>query len=361
MRKDILHIIREMTDMTDIQNFRTIMSLNETEQKSSIIILCNKLYKMITNKLDSMDFKDIAYTKGDITKLRAYKQTKECIEVLMGIAEESGNGIEEVRVIDTAFRNVQDLKPTFTQGFKLDIDIIKYFYNTIVMGIITDIGFMTTVCVEFIKNPNSTVTMEINNLNIYNSKFSLVHSNLELFNTAVKKGDITKAFDALSRAKARHESVQLISTNEGIIDTIKGIGTGIVNIGSVLLITVASIIASMVLPILRDLTYTFFYYRAAASDWFKLQKELLDANEARLKAINAGSNDREYKKVIEAQKKWSNRMEYLSNLLAIDYISAEKKAKISILKDSKTNINKQEIEHPDMYSKDNSDGEPSLF
>lgn len=327
MRKEVKAYFDEALDMNSYDTLSTVMSFNEAEQGNAIMILANKLYNMIVNKLEDIDFKEIERSKGDITKFAQYKKTKESIDTLITIANQSKSGIEEVNVLNECMKNLEENKDIFVKGFKNDISIIKYFYNTAVLGLISDIGFMTVVCVEFIKNPESNVGLEIKNLEQYKTKFYLVHRNLIKFNESCSKGELQKCFNTLSSYKVKHESIAVV----GIIGSI---------------IAVASVLVYFVIPFLRDLTYLFFSFRAKLSDWFGVQSELLDANATRLKALKA-KNDTETKNVIEAQNKWSNRMKKISEFLAIKYIPAAKNAERQSAIDSKTTIKKDEVNEID--------------
>lgn len=327
MRKEVKAYFDETLNMSSYDTLSTVMSFNEAEQGNAIMLLANKLYNMIVNKLEDIDFKEIERSKGDITKFAQYKKTKESIDTLMTIANQSKSGIEEVNVLNECMKNLEENKDIFVKGFKNDISIIKYFYNTAVLGLISDIGFMTVVCVEFIKNPESNVGLEIKNLEQYKTKFYLVHRNLIKFNESCSKGELQKCFNTLSSYKVKHESIAVV----GIIGSI---------------IAVASVLVYFVIPFLRDLTYLFFSFRAKLSDWFGVQSELLDANATRLKALKAKS-DTETKNVIEAQNKWSNRMKKISEFLAIKYIPAAKNAERQSAIDSKTTIKKDEVNEID--------------
>lgn len=333
MRKDAQMIFYESLNMNDIETFQLIMSLNEEEQGNAIISIGNRLYKMIINKLEDIDFKEIEKSKGDITKFSEYKRTKDCIDVLMTISNQSKTGIEEVSALNEALKNLEKHKTLFMNGFKTNTSIVKYFYDTIVMALISDIGFFTTVCVEFIKNPDSTVSLEIKNLQEYKSRFYLIHKNIERFNKACSTNDIEKGFKPLIDNKLKHESFGIIAT----------------------IFAVAVTIVYTIIPILRDLTYLFFSFRAHLSDWFTLQKELLEANALRLKSIKStdGKNNKE---IAASQEKWAKRMAKIADFLAIKYVPAEKNAIKQAIKDSTTTISKRDVVEPP----DSNDG-PSLF
>ena len=323
MRVEVKKFFDETMDTSSYEGYSFIMSLTEAQQGNAVMVLANKLYNMIINKIEDIDYREIERSNGDVTKFVQYKRTNECIDTLMTIASQSKEGIEEVAVIKQAMTNLEENKAIFIAGFKNNVSIIKNFYNAILMGIISDIGFMTTCCVEFIKNPDSTMKLEIHNLQEFQTRFGLVHRNLIKFNDACTKGELRKAFEPLVSNKIKHESIIL------------GLG-----IGSLILL--AGIIVYIIIPILRDLTYIFFSFRAHLSDWFKLQEELLEANTIRLQSLKA-KNDNETKKVIESQKKWAERMRKISEMLAIKYVPAEKQAIKQSIIDSKTTVKKDEI------------------
>ena len=335
MRRDSQLFFYETLDMHDLDTFQLVMSLNEQEQSNAVISIGNRLYKMIVNKIEDIDFREIEKSKGDITKFSAYKRTKDCIDVLMTIANQSKAGVEEVLTLNEALKNLEKHKDLFIDGFKTNTSIVKYFYDTIVMALISDIGFFTTVCVEFIKNPDSTVSLEIKNLQEYKSRFYLVHKNLERFNKVCNKGELEKAFRPLIGNKIKHEAIPLIAS------------LGIIGI--------AFIIVYAIIPILRDLTYLFFSFRSHLSDWFTIQKELLEANALRIKSLK-DTDGKNNKEIAASQEKWANRMAKIADFLAIKYVPAEKNAIKQATKDSTTTITKNDvIEPPD------ADDGPSLF
>lgn len=349
--KEIEQIYSESLDLSNLNTFRTVVSFTEAEQKNGIIILANKLYRMIIDKLENTDFREIEVSKGDITKLKQYKQIRDSIDVLTQIARESNSGIDEVNEMDKALYNIIKLKPIFTNGFKHNVEMIKYFYDSIVLALISDIGFMTTVCVEFFKNPNSTVSLEINNLQQYKSKFYLVHKNLIAFNTACDKGQIEKAFKVLNNNKmqgAKFEAVEINNYNEDFVDIAKSVGKIAIFIPAAIIGGVFFIIINTILPILRDLAYLFFSFRTHLSDWFAIQHDLLEANALRLKSLKSTS-DKDYQEIAKSQLEWANRMGKIANMLAVEYIPAEKKALKKTAEDKVTTLSKDEVDDPNYH------------
>lgn len=339
-RKDYEDIFMECFNMEDPTTINALTSMNEAQKDNVMIGLANRLYKMITNKIDDINYGDIELSNGDITKFKHYDTMVNSITVLKEIAINSKDGVEEVAVLNTTMNNLIEYKNIFTKGYRLDIDIIKVFYKSITLALIADISYFTAICVEFIKNPNSTVKMEFDNLSEFKSKFGLIHDNLIEFNNGCKSGDIEKAFGALISAKSKK-----IITGLGAITLIGG--------ASALITLVAAIITiiKLIIPILRELTYFFFAARVEISDYFNLQKDLLEAN------AEALEKDKDKVQIAKDQRKWADRFRRIANFFAIDYVPAKNKAEKEIKKDTK----KVEMNNDLTMSDDEDDGAVTLF
>ena len=120
MLKGIQEAYEVALDMKSIDTIRTVSSFTEAEQKKSTIVLANKLYGMIVDRLDQIDFKEIEKSEGDITKFKYYNRTRECISVLKGLAKQSGSGVEEIDVIETALNNIESNRLFFIRAYKTD-------------------------------------------------------------------------------------------------------------------------------------------------------------------------------------------------------------------------------------------------
>lgn len=311
-------IFSECFDLHDSDTLMNLSYLTEEQKDATILILANRLYKMITNKIADIDYGTIPKSQGDITRFTHFERMRDSITTIRDIARKSGEGIEEATEIETAFDNLIKHRDLFVKGYKLDIDIIKVFYENMVLAIIVDITYFTSVCVEFIKNPKSTVRMEINNLKEYRSKFGFIHEVLIKFNKSCDKGEFEKTFGGLIAGKSRK--------------FISGIGalTLIGSAGSILtLIGIAYTLIKLFIPMLRELVYFFFATRVKLQDYFNLQADLIEANADML------DKDKSDKEVITAQRRWAERFRRYANFFALDYVPAKNKAEKEIQKDTK--------------------------
>lgn len=326
MRREIQEAYDQLLPK-DPDTIMTITSFTEEEHPKAMAVLANKLYGMLVDKLEDIDFKEIEDSEGDITKFKYYTKTRESIAVLKELAIQSGSGEEDVKDIEKALTYLESNKTVFMKAFRLDIHILKYLYNTIVMAIIADIAYFTTVCVEFVKNPDHTVSMEISNVKKYKTKFYMVHESIKNFNGMVEKKQLEKVANGLMKVKSENFT-DPISTSLFI----GGLLAGVVGI--------FIIITKVLIPTIRELAYLFFSVRVSVSNYCAVQQKLLEANALRIKS-NGGAKD-----VAERQLKIAAFFEKLSNFFAIKVVPAEKKID-STLKGVKPRLTKDEVNGSD--------------
>lgn len=328
--------LMEALDMHDLDNVRMLSSFTESEQKRATIILADKLYGMIVDKLEDIDFKEIEQSQGDVSKFKYYERTRECIAVLKAIADQSGSGQEEVKDIETALDNLYANRMIFVKAFKTNVSVIKYLYNTVYMAIIADIGFMTTVCVEFVKNPDHTMGMEISNLMKYKSRFYLIHKNLKSFNESVSKGDLDKVAGPLLKIRTKNiVGIPMIS----LLLLIPG--------SSIVLLGMAcGILISSFIPIMRELAYIFFSLRVSIANYCTLQAKLLEANSLKVKQRTTGDK-KENKEISRKQESIANFFNKVANFFAIKYVPVENNLEKELPKARYTKLDPKELELPD--------------
>lgn len=95
MRREFQEVYDELLPK-DPSTIMTITSFTEEEHPKAMAVLANKLYGMLVDKLEDIDFKEIEDSEGDITKFKYYTKTRESIAVLKELAIQSGSGEEDI-------------------------------------------------------------------------------------------------------------------------------------------------------------------------------------------------------------------------------------------------------------------------
>ena len=94
------------------------------------------------------------------------------------------------------------------------------------------------------------------------------------------------------------------------------------------------LIVTNIIPILRELTYMFYYIKVSINDFFDVQADLLTMNAYNLQH-NDTFNEDEKKEIIEKQMKIATAFRAIANKFAIDYKKAEVQATKDIEKTGK--------------------------
>ena len=311
----------DLTDKRTVQECTRIVEqesnpINEAEQNTVILSLTSKLYKMIVDKADDIDFGQIPNTNGDVTKLKEYPQLNECLATLHDILKEYKQDTTPVDNITKALRNIELHRPIFTRGYIMNVEIIQLTYCEMVLAVVNSLSYMISATIEYVKMPNDDgFQIAIDKAGIARTKDSLVYHALSKFNDAVAKDQINKAFEPLVRVRSK-----------GIV--------GADDMAMVFGIGVLIAIAVNILPILRELTYFFYDVRTRISQYFDLQADLLEMNAADIEKNNSVTvGDRN--KVISRQRKIAEFFRKISNTFAIEQKEREVNAAKEIERQNK--------------------------
>lgn len=328
INRDIYNqIVAEHLDMTDIDTVQQAMSLNEAEQNTMLLSLTNKLYQMIIGKVDNIDYGDIPNTKGNITKLPKYKQMRECINLLRNIFAQYKENPDPVNTIDKALTNLENYSDLFIASYAGEIELGKMTYENTALGVVSSLGFMISVCIEYIKNPKKEgLDIVLNKTGVHKVKDFIVFESLEKFNKACENNDIEKALRPLIQNKVKN---------------MFGIGTAMLS--SIHMIAVIPVVLVALLPFIKQLVYFFFSSRVRASSYFDAQADLLEMNAAELQSNEAIHTEDDRKRVIARQLKIAGLFHDIANKISIDSKEAENTATKELKNDSKA-IKMDEIE-----------------
>lgn len=323
----------EYMDYTDYNTNRVLASLNESEQNSLLLNLTNKLYRMIINKVDDIDYGEIPNTRGDITKLKRYDELRKCIKVLEGIFEQYREDTEPVKVIENAADNIENMRDLFMAGFMAKVEFAETIYNTMTLSVINSVSFMIAVCIEYVKSPKEEgLVTVLNRTGIAKVKDSLVYENLKKFNESCRKGDVENALRPLIKNKAR-----------GFIATAAMGVKAVLVLGGVML---------ALIPMIKDLVYFFFAARARVSTYFDMQAKLLEMNANELRDNPSIKTEDDKQRVIRKQLAIARTFHSIANAVAVDTKSSEVKADKEIKEDNR----KYKVDEVDPTSDTAADG-----
>lgn len=184
-------IIREHFDISDEATRKCIIALEDGEQNQLLSAYSSKLYDMIVDKVDKIDFGTIPNSKGDITKVDGFENTIECLNLMRKIILEYKENTDVVDAPLIAIENIRNRKSIFMKAYGMNIEMPIVLYNLIVLSIEQSVSFLISVCIRYIKDPASqSIDAALDKVSYNNTRDNLLFEQLRSFNTSCSNGEL---------------------------------------------------------------------------------------------------------------------------------------------------------------------------
>lgn len=299
-------------DGSDNMTRKILLSVNEADQNVVMSSLSNKLYQHIVDKVDDIDFGTIPMSQGDITKIDNYDKLTDCINIITDILHHYNQPVDNtIGVVSIALQNMIDRTDMFTKAYKLSVEMPIIIYNTITLSIVSSISLMISSCIEFVKLPGDEgFDIAVDKAAVSKTRDNLLFTDLAKFNKLCASGDFDKAMDFV-----------ISNTAKGFT----GIGLGFtassvaVSLGLVLLI----------IPVIRELIFFFYYSRTKVADYFDAQASLLQMNAYNIEN-SLSREDKSKKEIATKQRKVADVFKKISNTIKINDKTGEQKSQKEI-------------------------------
>jgi uncharacterized protein YlzI (FlbEa/FlbD family) len=284
-------LVREETQWTPYK----LRSLNETGKTTLADNVVTRLFNDIKSKAMSVDFAFIDDTRGNITKLQNFSSIDNAIKFLQKIDSKSPELQQVTGELVATMGILQKYSKEFELGFKLNNAVIRYMYNSLVIGLIQGTSFVVAESVEFVKD----------NLNLYKaqskpSKNILKNNHIKAlsnFNDLERKGQLVKFFRDTQQFK--ENAIASLSTKR-FGKSFGGVAT---------LLGVLGLIG-FVLAFTRSIIFLYYNTRVKLSQYLKHLKDFVE--------MNASTLGSDAKKVKERQEKMADNLGKLADLISVD-------------------------------------------
>lgn len=305
--------------------------LTEEDKSELTKVMVQRLYDDSVRKSVHLDYDDVERSKGDITKIKDYETLKSSIEFLESIQLKMREKIPGLNTIVESHKNIISNRSNFEQGFRVHNPHVILFYNNIVVSLICSTSFLISTSVDYIKDPTGEYSVHLKNNVMKTKGYSTVFLNsLERFNTICKDGGMSKFFTMLYTKKNLVENIEIIA----------GVG---------LAIAVGITIAIIIVPIIREIIYQYYFMRIRISDYLRLQANFIELN--RDKVLNSNLSNK--KDVLKKQDKLVEDLTRLADKIDVDQkISTNQSREEMKQEDKSLGVNKMndfvdhEMSHP---------------
>ena len=288
-------IVYEASDANDKAYLR---SMNKHDIAQVNANLMQRLYKSMV-EFNSTDFGEIPDSMGDIEKLKCYKPTVECLDIVESLMKQ--NKIKEPALDDTrlAISNIIKLKPHFVDAFKLKQDYIILVYNTCVMAVLDATRLLITEYVNYMTGPN-TATFKLTGRTDKSRGLRSIEC-LRTFNKLVKDNTVNDTFVGLKSSASNLSGEMAIP-----------------------LVVIGGLVALLTLS--RQLILFFYQSRVKLSDYLEMEAMFLEANKLSVEASKLPPEKR--KQVLLKQEKVILKLRRLADALKIKTEDADASSRV---------------------------------
>lgn len=273
---------------------RDIRNLNEASQKDLSNKTITNLFRDIKAKAFNLDFTDVEVAKGDITKVKGYKDLVNAISFLKKLSMNVNNKelIDAITQVELAHQNLLGFKHDLVMGFKLGNNLIIYLFDAISVALIQCTSFLVSEGVEVVKDNMNLYHCELKG-NVKLTKNANL-SALRRFNEMAKNGKLRSALSNTIKLK----------------EDVMGITLGVIG----------AVMATLFL--IREIVFFFYYIRINISAYLKQLKEFVN--------MNASTLGPDQKNIKDKQEKIAKKLGELSDRIAVDQNMANERSKQSI-------------------------------
>lgn len=299
-------ILREnCRTFADRRELEFVLENNSAQLDATMV---SRLYKSAIDKAHVYDsWED---SKGDITKFEGYNSMRDSLNIVRDLSHKSGVTIKEINTVETALGILESNREAFMKGFIINNELVILIYNSIAFACVEATSAIISSYVEFIRNVDSMEFKIAKGNKIYGTTSI---DNLEHFIKASRKGDLSKLLK------------EAVNNRDNFI--------GSVSVSTVAVSAFVLGAALSIIPIIRELTFLFFYSKSRLSEYLEQQALLIELN--RKTVENSSLPLKERKEVLKKQLKTANDFRRLSEKFRVNTTKGEHETITAIKQENK--------------------------
>lgn len=295
-------IILEQSSMLERNYLLMEASKDEIHQINGALI--NSLYRSTVER-NQCDFGDIPDSRGDITKLKIYKPTCQCLVTLKELLRKNSIIEPKIDSISMAIKYCEQYKSQFEMGFRMKQDFIILLYNTTVMAIVDSTSMMISSYLDYIIGPDQEKYTPSGRFDKHRGDVSL--DNLMKFNSLAKNGKLREALDkAITNSKSNFTGAEIM----------------------LVMIALMSVV-----PLTRELIYFYNRQKLRLSDYLDQEVQFLEMHELAVQSSKT-KTAAEKREILEKQRKIMNKLRKFRDKLLIQNTEAEDSMRKEIKEDN---------------------------
>lgn len=303
-----------MYDLLNVINENVTTSFYTTNESVQIEVaekVLDKIFSISIGKYNKVNFSEIERSRGDITKIKFYKNLTECISTLKEI-DAVTHKLNDIYIVEKSLNNLISLKPDFEKSFRIKNNCGIMIFNLIAYSIMEATSYIIASSINFVKDQEIIIS------NVDSNKILI--DSLIRFNELAENGTIYK-FISESEKEILNESIASTITSfmgNGLVR--KAVGVGVLSVAFILIL-------KSIVPLVRNTIYYIYKIRHTISETAEIQANMLELNICILKNNNADPV------IIAKQEKWVERFKKYADKFALDSEKSKRDSDIDIKSD----------------------------
>jgi hypothetical protein len=286
-----------------------LIGLSEGVIGDKIDYTMEAIFEKVAKMYNMVDFSTIEKSKGNIDKFKYIKQTEASIDKLKLNAMVHGNK-DVLKYIEALYAIVNGLRANKNAFSELYSNpLVKMLYNSSVYNVLYSINIIYK---EFYGLFLKTKSPEDIRFKTFRSgSYLTLKNSLEL--AEAYRSDIPKLLEETKKSAAKKMNEMVEFDNEEIISVMnEGLS---IFIGAALFL-----VALRIVPIIREIIYSFYHLRISVDNTIEIQNELISINIESLevqKEIQDSKGQKKMNKIIEKQRKIVKKLSRIQEIVAI--------------------------------------------
>ena len=310
MNKKLDNMLQEYL-VHDAKSMREYKALSEDLRVNLSRKMIEAAFSVCAKKAEGLDYSMFEKSRGNIDRVEGISDLIESIAALKNISS-NGAPIEGLVTVESALKNLRDLRTDFENGFRREDGIVKFTYVNACVALYASVSYLIACYVDYVKDGPATMQMVMNKNKALDS---CMLKGLEQFNKMCLSGELQRIF--ASSMKAPVLAQESISAG-----AIMAAAAPLLSASNPILISTAVITAVFVLiSFLRLVVYQYYNMRVKIADYCHMQAQFLEMNATKIGMV------KNMKNASRRQESISKTLNKLADKIDVDQKMSTHKAK----------------------------------
>lgn len=288
------------------------------------------MMKFITDKYNSLDFKEIEKSAGCIAKFKYRNMLEENAGMLLTVynASPDPGAVKYAEVADAVIKvldHLDEYQKDYMTQYQVGNGLIQLLYTSLVAGCLYCIGTLVSNTIRFVTTEQDT------DCQVLFDEIPGTIKHVHIQNILSAKASIPE-FEALLKTYRKQRPMK---------EAVETVAIGaLITAGVIFMIP-------KILVLIREIIYSIYFYRVRISEMLGLQADLINTN---IESLEAGRGNKKViarqKKIVDKLTKWQNRIAVKTDIVNTAVLAQKKKENAALHIDKSSPI----VQNPSSFN-----------